>query len=410
MKKKMLLVTHGFPFGESERGFISTEFAELINEFDMSILACGTNGNMKYPIPNSQNINIEIFNYSKRNLFKIILQIFRKDVREDIKRAGKLSPLMLFLHRTKKILSYSFRVESISKEIEKIIKKNKIDMIYTYWGTEELVAALRLKKKYKNIKVITRFHGYDLYTERSDVGWQPFQQYKADHCDRIFFISGAGEEYFTGKWGGEAKSHISYLGTPSLCKVVSFISDELVLISCSNLIELKRVERIIQAISILPENIRIYWHHIGDGPEKTKLHKLAKDLLSQKGNVQWKFWGYIPNKDIEKMYHEINPQLFITTSSSEGLPVSIQEAFAMSIPAIGTDVGGMRELIVNNKTGFLLQADPAIEDISGAINKFYHLPQSKRREMEDKVFQTWCENFDAVENAKKFVRSIKYLL
>lgn len=409
MKKKMLLVTHGFPFGESERGFISTEFERLADHFDIDILACETHEEIKYPIPSSKNINMERFVYSKKKPSKIILQIFRKDVREDIKRASKSSLTKLSLYRAKKILSYSFRVGLIQKEVEKIIQKDKIDLIYTYWGTEELVAALRLKEKYKNIKVITRFHGYDLYTERSEVGWQPFQQYKADHCDRIFFVSNAGKKYFTEKWGGGDKNHVAYLGTPSMHKNVRFGSEEIVLVSCSNLIKLKRVGLIIQAIASLPENIRITWNHIGDGPEKDKLYKLAENILSPKENIKWKFWGYIPNKDIEKIYQKIGPQLFITVSSSEGLPVSVQEAFAMGIPAIGTDVGGMRELIIDNKTGFLLQSDPTVEEIVKAINKFYHMLEWEKEEMSDMAFQIWDESFDAKKKAKDFVKTIENL-
>lgn len=409
MKKKMLLITHGFPFGESERGFISTEFTELADNFDIDILAYGTNGKIKYPINNEQNINIKTFNYHKGNPINIISQIFRKDVKKDIKRAIKHCSFTLSTHRIKRILSYSYSSSLLQSEIEKIVKRDGIDIIYTYWGSEELVAALRLKEKYKDIKVITRFHGYDLYIERNEMGWQPFQQYKADYCDRVFFISNAGKKYFTKRWGGKNKSHISYLGTPAMRRMITSTSEDLILISCSNLIGLKRVERIIQTLAVLPKDIKVYWHHVGDGPEKNKLCQMAKKLLSSKENVKWKFWGYIPNKDIERVFHTIKAQLFITISSSEGLPVSVQEAFAMGIPAIGTDVGGMRELIVDNETGFLLQSDPNNGEIIKAIKMFHDMSEIERKKMSDKAYRLWNKNFDAKKNAKNFVKILKSL-
>lgn len=52
VKKGMLLVTQGFPFGDSERGFLNTEFAELADDFSMYVLALG--GGAKYKLSNSR--------------------------------------------------------------------------------------------------------------------------------------------------------------------------------------------------------------------------------------------------------------------------------------------------------------------------------------------------------------------
>ena len=81
----------------------------------------------------------------------------------------------------------------------------------------------------------------------------------------------------------------------------------------------------------------------------------------------------------------------------------------MGIPAIGTDVGGMRELIIDNKTGFLLQSDPTVEEIVKAINKFYHMLEWEKEEMSDMAFQIWDESFDAKKKAKDFVKTIENL-
>lgn len=51
--------------------------------------------------------------------------------------------------------------------------------------------------------------------------------------------------------------------------------------------------------------------------------------------------------------------------SSEGLAVFVQGAFVMSIFVIGIGMGNMKELIINNTTEFLFQANSTIEGISG---------------------------------------------
>ena len=62
---------------------------------------------------------------------------------------------------------------------------------------------------------------------------------------------------------------------------------------------------------------------------------------------------------------------FITTSSTEGLPVSIQEAMAAGIPIIGTNVGGIPEMIDGN--GVLLSANPSNKEVAEAILRIYYM-------------------------------------
>ena len=63
---------------------------------------------------------------------------------------------------------------------------------------------------------------------------------------------------------------------------------------------------------------------------------------------------------------------FINVSSSEGIPVSIMEVMSFGIPVIGTNVGGVSEL-VNQENGHLLSANPAAQEIVSVIEKFQQL-------------------------------------
>jgi glycosyltransferase involved in cell wall biosynthesis len=48
--------------------------------------------------------------------------------------------------------------------------------------------------------------------------------------------------------------------------------------------------------------------------------------------------------------------IFLLTSISEGIPVTVLEAMAMRIPVVATDVGGLREIVLDGQTGFLCPA------------------------------------------------------
>ena len=45
--------------------------------------------------------------------------------------------------------------------------------------------------------------------------------------------------------------------------------------------------------------------------------------------------------------------MFVLTSLWEGLPIAVLEAMAANLPVIATDTGGVAEVVINGKTGFL---------------------------------------------------------
>jgi glycosyltransferase involved in cell wall biosynthesis len=64
--------------------------------------------------------------------------------------------------------------------------------------------------------------------------------------------------------------------------------------------------------------------------------------------------------------------IFCLTSVKEGLPISLIEAMAAGLPIVGTDVEGIRDAIIQNKTGFLID----INDMSGLKNALVTLLES----------------------------------
>jgi glycosyltransferase involved in cell wall biosynthesis len=77
---------------------------------------------------------------------------------------------------------------------------------------------------------------------------------------------------------------------------------------------------------------------VGDGPERAGLESLAAEL-GIAGQV--KFWGQ--QLDVAPFFSAADG--FIMSSKSEGLPMSLLQAFSLGLPAIVTDVGGMAEVV-----------------------------------------------------------------
>ena len=49
--------------------------------------------------------------------------------------------------------------------------------------------------------------------------------------------------------------------------------------------------------------------------------------------------------------------MVVVPSRMESLPTTVKEAFYLNVPVIGTDVGGIPELIKNNETGIIIQPE-----------------------------------------------------
>jgi glycosyltransferase involved in cell wall biosynthesis len=92
---------------------------------------------------------------------------------------------------------------------------------------------------------------------------------------------------------------------------------------------------------------------VGGGSERESLERLAADLGITE---QVTFWGQ--QLDVAPFFSAADA--FIMSSKSEGLPVSLLEAFSLGLPAIVTDVGGMGEVVRLAKAGFTVSPeDPA---------------------------------------------------
>jgi glycosyltransferase involved in cell wall biosynthesis len=104
------------------------------------------------------------------------------------------------------------------------------------------------------------------------------------------------------------------------------------------------------ALSIMPR-LRLWM--VGDGSERAALETLAAELGIA---AQVTFWGQ--QLDVTPFFSAADA--FIMSSKSEGLPISLLQAFSVGLPVIVTDVGGMAEVVRLAKAGLIVSTtDPA---------------------------------------------------
>jgi glycosyltransferase involved in cell wall biosynthesis len=100
----------------------------------------------------------------------------------------------------------------------------------------------------------------------------------------------------------------------------------------------KRIDLLLSLFARIASAHDVQLHIAGDGPERTKLQELARELGV--GN-QVRFHGH--QEDLPAFYSNLD--IFAMTSSTEQMPLSVLEAMASGLPVVSTDVGDVRHMV-----------------------------------------------------------------
>ncbi|MDE6604086.1 MAG: glycosyltransferase [Lachnospiraceae bacterium] len=407
MKKKLIILLDTYPFGAGEYSFIRTELEKLVECFEVCILSVASSTEQKMMTDERISVCHCMRTFGIREKLEAVFgfcfsQCGRKEIKMIIKARKNI------FGRFYDSLAYF----SMADQVRKYAKQNHIAdggaLIYSYWSNPNCLAFLMDRKSDPNRKVISRIHGYDLYNERNPHNRQPFREYMDEMIDNLFFVADAGLEYYLAHWGDKEEAGKKYIVAPIGTVDNGYIRRKLPcaqrtvfhIVSCSHVIPLKRVPLIIEGLSGITD-IEIRWTHFGTGSHYKETVKYADRLLADKKNILYEMTGFVPVEEIMRFYAENCVDCFLTTSSTEGSPVSVQEAMSFGIPIIATAVGEIPNMIDGN--GILLSENPRAEDVSDAINRLYHMSAEKREKMCMRSRALWEQKYNAEKNAEKFV-------
>ncbi|HVZ97323.1 MAG TPA: glycosyltransferase [Chitinophagaceae bacterium] len=412
-EKKVILLTSGFPYAGEH--FLEEEIKYWSSNFSGELIILPTiihDNPRKIPA----NIKVDTSLARELNIFprvKICIQaffssIFFKEV---------IYVLRQFKFSHPKCFWIAFQTTRITlghyHKLKEYIEINRAEnfLIYSYWFDTAAYAAALLKKQNLVRNLVTRCHGFDVYENRRPYSYMPLKRQFRDYFDIIFAISEQGKNYLQSTYGiNKDKISISRLGVeiPDKISHSSKNYDALAIVSVSNCIKVKRIDRIIKGIGLFSTNnksVHIIWHHIGGGDQLDNLMLIAAENFENL-NITWKFPGEMPNTKVKEFLgsHEID--VIINTSDSEGTPVSIMEAMSYEIPAIAPNIGGISEL-VNRNNGLLLKAAPDVYDICEALAQ---MKRFKDPETRKNARLHIVRYFNAEVNYRKFIELLQDLI
>lgn len=257
--------------------------------------------------------------------------------------------------------------KNAKKALENLLEKEDIDIIHGHYLFPAGAAAVEVGKEH-GIKTYVTAHGSDMFElyKTQPLMRSTIKKVLRD-ADGVFAVSNAlkHEIIATGVTGIAAKTKISWNSvdvnkfssrSDDSFKIENKLEDKPIVLFVGNLIKRKNVDSLLEAKKIA--NSDYYLVIVGEGPQYKKLKKKVDDenirdviFTGARSDVE----HIIPSCDV-----------LVLPSFSESFGLVLIEALACGKPVIGSDVGGITE-IINDDVGLLVNPTK-ISSIARAID------------------------------------------
>lgn len=240
-----------------------------------------------------------------------------------------------------------------------VIVNNQIDLLHVHYAIPHASAAYMTKKileaQGKTIPVITTLHGTDITLVGRDKTFAPVVSFSINESDAITAVSYNLREETNKIF--RIKKEIEVIQNfvdvrrfnkkpiDAFRKVIA-PNNEKIIIHASNFRRIKRVEDVVRIFARVHEVVPSKLLFVGDGPERPAAESLSRELEICD---DVRFVG--KQEQIEEIL--AISDLFLLTSDYESFGLAALEAMAAGVPVISTNAGGLPEINIEGKTGFL---------------------------------------------------------
>lgn len=258
---------------------------------------------------------------------------------------------------------------ALASKMVNVVQFEKLDLLHVHYAIPHASAAYMAKQILAedniSIPVITTLHGTDITLVGKDPSFEPVVTFSINQSD---YVTAVSEDLKKDTYRHfNIKKDIKVI--PNFIDLIKFRkmkkdhfkkaicpNGEKLIVHTSNFRKVKRVDdalRVFQGIiNTMPAKMLL----IGDGPERANMEMLCRELDICDDT---RFLG--KQEAIEELLSVAD--LFIMPSEKESFGLAALEAMACEVPLISTNAGGLPELNINGKTGFLSDVGD-IEDMT----------------------------------------------
>ncbi|MFB1049330.1 N-acetyl-alpha-D-glucosaminyl L-malate synthase BshA [Paraliobacillus sp. JSM ZJ581] len=258
---------------------------------------------------------------------------------------------------------------ALANKMAEVIDTEELDILHVHYAIPHAICAILAKEMAsREVKIVTTLHGTDITVLGIDNSLKKMIKYGIEKSDAVTAVSNSLVNQTNEMLAVEKEMHVVYnfvdteeyyrRSNRDLREHYGIHPNEKVIIHISNFRKVKRIQDVIYAFQIINSQVPSKLLLIGDGPEYSEMYQLVKKLGLEDSIL---FLG--KQNNIADLLSISDLKLLLSEKESFGLVMI--EAMACGVPCIGTNVGGIPEVIEDGKNGYIIE----IGEIETLANK-----------------------------------------
>ena len=248
---------------------------------------------------------------------------------------------------------------ALASKMVNVVKYEHLDLLHVHYAIPHASAAYMAKQILKSegihIPVVTTLHGTDITLVGKDPSYEPAVTFSINQSDGVTAVSEdlKNDTYKHFKITRDIEVIPNFIDISRFKKqkkdhfksaICPF--NEKLLVHTSNFRAVKRIEDVVRVFDKVRKQIPSKLLLVGDGPERVNIEKLCRELNTCS---DIRFLGKLDA--VEEVLSVCD--LFLMPSEKESFGLAALEAMACEVPLISSNAGGIPELNIHGKTGFM---------------------------------------------------------
>lgn len=264
---------------------------------------------------------------------------------------------------------------ALSSKMVEVIIQYKLDILHVHYAIPHAYAAFMakqiLKEKGIPIKVVTTLHGTDITLVGSHPDYKTAVEFSINNSDAVTAVSESLKKDTLRLFDIKTPIEVIYnfidfekYPTDEIlnCDRRNLASDnEVIIAHISNFRPVKRIEDVIEIFNKIQQKIPSKLLMIGDGPLRETAEKLVKNY-----GIQNKVYFLGKTNDVNKLL--CHADLFLLPSQTESFGLAALEAMAGRTAVISSNAGGLSEVNIHGKTGYLSNVGDVDDMVKNALS------------------------------------------
>jgi L-malate glycosyltransferase len=260
---------------------------------------------------------------------------------------------------------------ALAVRMHEVVREHDLDLLHCHYAiphaTSAWITKQMLREEKRDIKVVTTLHGTDITIVGQDPSFHTITKFSIEKSDALTAVSRYLQKETQTAFGCTACriDVIPNFIDPTVYDrsrytgdlLPQFNGDRKVLMHISNFRPVKRVLDVMRVFAKVNEEVESVLVMVGDGPDRQTAESEARKLGVEKSV---RFLGKIDS--VAPLLAAAH--LFILPSNAESFGLSALEALASGTPVIGTNAGGLPEVVRDGVTGVLC----GVGDVDGMSN------------------------------------------